>query len=194
MRSPESTPSDPDELIRFGRIASVDLAAARCTAILDDEGAEGEAVTGPIRWIESRAGATRTWSPPSVGEEVILLCAGGQIGNAVALRGLSNTDHPPAGTTLTELVAFADGAVLSYDAGSHALAFDLPGGTLTINAPGGVEITGPVEITGAVEITGDITLTGKLTASDDVIASGKSLKNHTHGGVQGGSSQTSPPT
>ena len=187
MRSPESTPSDPDELIRFGRVASVDLAAARCTVTIDDEGDEGgatgEAVTGPIRWIEGRAGQTRTWSPPSVGEEVVLLCPGGMIGNAVALRGLSNTENPPANATRTEMVKFTDGAVLSYNPEGHALAFTLPGGaTLAIAATGGIMING------------DITLTGRLTASDDVIASGKSLKTHTHSGVQAGSSQTGTPT
>lgn len=183
MRSPESTPSDPDELIRFGRIASVDLAAARCTVTIDEDGASGEAVTGPIRWIEGRAGSTRTWSPPSVGEEVVLLCPGGQLGLAVALRGLANADNSPAGTTLTELITFADGAVLSYDPEGHALAFALPtDATLAITASGGITIEG------------DITLTGSLTASDDVVASGKSLKTHTHGGVQVGSSETGAPS
>ena len=183
MRSPESTPSDPDELIRFGRIASVDLAAARCTVTIDEDGASGEAVTGPIRWIEGRAGQTRTWSPPSVGEEVVLLCPSGMIGNAVALRGLSNSDNPPANTTRTEMVKFSDGAVLSYNPEGHALAFRLPAGaTLAITAPGGITIEG------------DIALTGKLTASDDVIADGIHLKTHTHGGVQGGSSQTGAPS
>lgn len=183
MRSPESTPSDPDELIRFGRIASVDLAAARCTVTLDEDGASGEAQTGPIRWIESRAGQTRTWSPPSVGEEVVLLCPGGMIGNAVALRGLANSDNPPPGSTRTEMVKFSDGAILSYNPEDHALLFTLPpGATLDMIATGGIRIEG------------DIALTGRLTASDDVIASGKSLKNHTHGGVQSGSSQTGAPS
>lgn len=183
MRSPESTPSDPDELIRFGRIASVDLAAARCTVTLDDEGASGEAVTGPIRWVEGRAGQTRTWSPPSVGEEVVLLCPGGQLGIAVALRGLANADNPPANTTRTEMITFADGAVLSYNPEGHALALILPAGA-----------TMAIKATAGIAIEGDISLTGRLTASDDVIASGKSLKNHTHGGVQAGSSQTGAPS
>ena len=183
MRSPESTPSDPDELIRFGRIASVDLAAARCTVTIDEDGASGEAVTGPIRWIEGRAGQTRTWSPPSVGEEVVLLCPGGQLGIAVALRGLSNADNPPAGNSLVEGVLYADGTMLSYDPEEHIL-------TVFMAHPGEIDISAP----GGITINGDVTVTGRLTASDDVIASGKSLKNHTHGGVQAGSSQTGAPS
>jgi phage baseplate assembly protein V len=48
----------------------------------------------PIRWIERRAGRTRTWSPPSQGEQVVLLCPGGEIGAAVALRGLFSSACP----------------------------------------------------------------------------------------------------
>lgn len=183
MRSPESTPSDPDELIRFGRIASVDLVAARCTVTLDEDGASGEAVTGPIRWLHGRAGGIKAWSPPSVGEEVILLCPGGAIGNAVAMGGLSNNDAPPAGATTTAIITFADGAALSYDPAAHALTFTLPGGgTVAITAPGGVTIEG------------DVSITGTLTASEDVLGGGKSLKTHTHGGVSAGSSLTGAPS
>lgn len=182
MRSPESTPSDPDELIRFGRVASVDLAAARCTVTIDEDGATGEAVTGPIRWIEARAGQTRTWSPPSEGEEVVLLCPAGNIGAAIALRGLANTDFPAAGDSLTELMRFSDGAVLSYDPQAHALSFDLPGGaTLSIQASGGVSIEG------------DVIVSGTVTATTDVVGGGKSLKGHRHSGVQSGGSQTGTP-
>lgn len=182
MRTPESTPTDPDQLIRFGSVASVDLAAGRCTVTIDENGASGDATTPPIRWIEPRAGKTRTWSPPSEGEQVVLLCPAGEIGSAVALRGLSTNAYPPAGGSLAELIEFDDGAVLSYDPEGHALSIKLPAGaTLAVEADGGLTIKG------------DIELTGKLTASDDVIASGKSLKNHKHSGVQAGPAQTGAP-
>lgn len=113
----------------------------------------------------------------------MLLCPGGQIGSAVAMGGLSNNDASPAGSAAANVITFADGATLSYDPESHALTFTLPtDGTFAITATGGITIDG------------DVTLTGRLTASDDVIASGKSLKNHTHGGVQSGSSQTGAPS
>ncbi|WP_225206249.1 phage baseplate assembly protein V [Novosphingobium huizhouense] len=182
MRTPESTPTDPDQLIRFGSVASVDLAAGRCVVTIDEEGASGDATTPPIRWIEPRAGATRTWSPPSVGEQVVLLCPAGEIGQAVALRGVSCNAYPPAGNSLAELVRFDDGAVFSYDPEAHALSVKLPAGaTIEVDADGGIAIKG------------DIALTGKLTASDDVAAAGKSLKSHKHGGVQTGTGQTGAP-
>jgi phage baseplate assembly protein gpV len=50
-----------------------------------------------------------------------------------------------------------------------------------------------IEATGGITIRGDVAIEGKLTASDDVIADGKSLKNHTHGGVQAGAAHTQRP-
>jgi len=177
MRTPEDIETDPDGLIRLGTVASVDLAAARCTVKFDDE-----AESPPLRWIEGAMGATRTWSPPSVGEQVLLLCPAGEIAAAVALRGIACTVHAAPGSTARELIRFTDGAEIAYDPESHELEAVLPSGaTLLLVADGGISITG------------DITLTGKLTASDDVIAAGKSLKSHVHFGVQSGSSNTGEP-
>lgn len=179
MRNPQDAPTDPDQLIRLATVASVDLAAARCTLRLAD-GDDGE--TGPLPWLESRMGATRVWSPPTVGEQVLLLCAGGELGAGVILRGLFCDAFPPPGDSLTELILFGDGARLSYDPQAHALAFTLPAGaTMAIEADGGIAITG------------DITLTGKLSATDDVVAAGISLKTHKHSGVQAGAAQTGVP-
>ncbi|WP_408586578.1 phage baseplate assembly protein V [Novosphingobium sp.] len=200
MRTPESTPTDPDQLIRFGAIASVDLAAGRCTVTIDEDGASGDATTPPIRWFEARAGATRTWSPPSEGEQVMLLCPAGEIGSAVALRGLSSNANPPAGDSLTELIKFADGAVLSYDPEAHALSFMLPAGaTMEVEADGGVTITGDVTVDGNMTVlgdvatTGDITLSGALTADGDVTGEGTSLHTHQHKGVTTGTGHTGGP-
>lgn len=184
MPAEEDIPLDPSTLIRLGRISEVTLSPPRCKvrfADPDDEDAEG-GETPPIRWLALRAGKTRTWSPPSEGEECLLLCADGQIGNGVALLGLNNDENPAPGTTLAELVEFEDGAVISYDPEAHALTAVLPdGATALIEAPGGLTIRGPVSIEGDVTVIGDVT------------ADGVSLKSHKHGGVQGGAAQTGTP-
>jgi len=177
MRTPEDTPTDPDQLLRFGVVASVDLGAARCTVTLDQG-----VTTPPLRWLESRMGATRVWSPPSVGEQVMLLCPAGEIGGGVVLRGLPSDAIPPAGDSSRELIRFADGAVFAYDPEGHALAFTLPAGATT-----------NIISDGGLAITGDITLTGTLTASADVLADGVSLKNHRHTAVQPGSGSSGAP-
>lgn len=177
MSTPEDAPTDPDKLIRFGTIASVDLAGARCVVDLDDD-----CQSPPIRWIEVRSGKTRTWSPPSQGEQVLLLCPGGEIGAAVALRGVACDAYPPAGNSLTEIIGqYDDGAVISYDPVAHQLACVLPAGaTLHIVAE-------------TVEIEGDLQVTGTVTADQDVVASGISLKSHHHLGAQAGTGKTAGP-
>lgn len=185
----EDIPLDPATLIRLGVIASVDLAAARCIVRCGDP-EEGETLTPPIRWIMPRCGNTRIWSPPTVGEQVVLLCPDGEIGAGVALTGIIRDSFPPLGSTLEERIDFADGAQLRYDPEAHHLEALLPdGATATITAPGGLTINAQAGVT----INGDVTLNGTLTASEDVIAEGISLKTHRHGGVQPGSGQSAGP-
>lgn len=208
MRSPEDAPTDADQLIRFGSVASVDLAAARCTVKFDDD-----VESAPIRWIESRHGATSTWTPPSVGEQVVLLCPAGEIGAGVALRGLSCAAFPPADNRAIDLVKFGDDAVLSYDAAAHEMIINLPAGaTITATADGGVTINGPVtingetvingqttvngdvQVNGQVDVSGNIGSGGTVNASTTVIGGGVNLKTHRHSGVTTGSGTTGTPT
>lgn len=183
-RTPEDTPTDADQLIRFGTVASVDLASAKCVVTLDDD-----AATPAVRWIEGRQGKTRTWSPPSVGEQVVVLCPAGEIGAAVALRGLVSDANPAAGDSLKEILGqYEDGAVLSYDPEAHVLDFTLPGGgTLTITAPGGTTLNGDLTV------NGDAHVTGTVTGDTDVVAAGISGKGHTHGKVKTGTDETGSP-
>jgi phage baseplate assembly protein V len=192
MRTPDDHETDPDSLIRFGSVAAVDLAAARCTVTLDTD-----VETPPLRWLETRMGKTRVWSPPSVDEQVLLLCPNGELGSGIILRGLSCDAFAPADNREIDLIKFDDDAVVSYDAAAHELKIVLPdGGKLAITAPGGLAITATdgVEITADVTITGDVTVSKTLTASTDVVGGGKSLKSHTHPGVQSGGSSTGAPS
>lgn len=189
MKQQEDIPADLSELIRLGTIASVDLAAGLCTVRYGDpDDTEDSAETPPIRWLAPRAGETRTWSPPSVGEQVILLVPDGQLAAAVALPGIAQDAFPPAGDSLEEVLLFNDGARIAYDPDSHALNAILPAGaTAEIEASGGITLRGPVTI------EGDVTLNGKMDATGDVKAGDISLKTHKHGNVQSGAAQTGNP-
>ncbi|MEG3166626.1 phage baseplate assembly protein V [Sphingomonas sp. LB3N6] len=168
-------------IVRIGTIESVDLADATCRVRV------GEIVTGDVCWIVQRAGNTRIWSPPTVGEQCLLICPEGDTDGGVAILGLFSDAMPAPSSDDIDLIRFGDGAILSYDTTAHLLVAHLPaGGRVQIDAPGGVTITGPVSITGAVTITGDVDIAGKATASDDVIGAGKSLKSHKHLGVTAG--------
>ena len=164
------------ELIRYGTVDSVDLAGGKCVV------ACGDVKTGPIRWLHPAAGATAAWSPPTVGEQVLLLAPEGDVAGAIALRGVHSTARPPAGATLRELVRFADGAVLAYDPEAHALEAVLPAGaTVKIIAPGGVRLEADVRITGDLDVDGDVK------------AGGVSLRHHKHGQVQAGGARSGEP-
>lgn len=176
------------ELIRFATVESVDLAAARITVRI------GDIVTQQIRWLHGAAGATASWSPPTAGEQVLVFAPEGDIGHAIALRGVHFDDFPAAGDSKRELVKFADGAVLAYDPEAHKLEAVLPAGaTVSIVAPGGVTIDADVRITGDVTVDGKIQASGQIASDDDVIGAGKSLKSHKHTGVQTGSGVSGAP-
>lgn len=193
-RQTEDIDADWSTLIRLGTVKSVDLAAAKCIVVFGDPDDEEPSETPPIRWLCGRAGRTRVWSPPSVGEQVILLTPDAQIGAAVALTGIVQNAFPPAGSDEIELIEFADGARISYDAAAHALAAQLPdGATAAITASGGITLTGDVTINGTLTVNDDVTVNGKIDATGDVTGDGISLSGHKHGGVQAGGAKTAPP-
>lgn len=164
------------DLVRFGTVASVDLPSATCRVEV------GEIVTGDLPWLAPRAGTTAIWSPPSVGEQCLLLCAEGDMLAGIVLVGIFSDAHPAPGTTARQLVRFPDGAELAYDPDAHALEALLPGGgTARIVAPGGITLVGPVTVEGA------------LTASGDIVGAGVSLQQHKHGQVQAGGAVSGKP-
>lgn len=171
------------DAIRLGTIESVDRANATCTMTI------GGIVTPDLPWLAFRAGGSAAWSPPTIGEQGVLLCPEGDTAAGVVLLGLYSDANPaPSSAEKVDLLRFADGAEIAYDAATHALTAKLPaGGTALIVAPGGVTINGPLNV------TGDVTITGKATASTDMIGGGISLKSHKHPGVQAGSAQTQAP-
>lgn len=192
--APEDIPADLATLIRIGTVTAVDLTAARCRVRYGDPDDEDPGETPPIRWLTPRAGQTRIWSPPSVGEQVILLSPDGQVGAAVALCGLVQDAFPPLGSTTAEMIEFADGARLTYDPEASALTAVLPAGaTALVEAPGGITLRGPVTIEGDVTVQGAVDVSQTVTAAVDVEADGISLVDHIHGGVQGGTAKTAKP-
>lgn len=154
-------------ILRSGTVVEVDAAKGRVKV---DVGNEGNPLITPwIRWSE-RAGARKTWSPPSVGEAMTILSGSGEVdGRALAIHG-GFTDQNPAPS--------ADG---------DAAVFSLGNVTATI-IDGGLKL----EIGGVtVEITG----AGFAITGGTVTHNGANIGDtHKHGGIKPGSSQTSNPS
>ncbi len=182
-------PQQVNNLLRDGVVTEVDHQRQLCRI------SSGETHTDFIPWLVSAAGGTIVWAPPSIGEQVKLLCTDGDLANAVVLRGLYSSQYPAPSTDPDIVLSqFSDGAVVSYNAATHALAAVLPaGGTVTVQADGGVTITGPVTIVGDTEITGQVTVNGKAVVSEDVVGGGISLKQHKHSAVQPGTGTSGAP-
>ena len=70
------------------------------------------------------------------------------------------------------------------------------GSTLTLLASGDINIkpAGKTIVDSDLDVTGNINCDKTVTGTTDCVGGGKSLKGHTHGGVQSGGSQTAPPT
>lgn len=140
-----------ESLIRTGTIASVDLASARATVT------SGGLTTTGLPWLEVRAGTTTVWNPPTVGEQVVLLCPSGDPSTGILLRGLhSDGIAPPDSSADTHVTKYPDGAVVSYNhASSHLEVSGIK--TATIVASELITLDVPETV-----ITGNVTIKGHL--------------------------------
>jgi phage baseplate assembly protein V len=173
-------------LVRVGRVHSVDLTGARLRVSFGKDGAN---VSGWVPWMTSRAGATREWNPPAVGEQVVLMNPSGQDNSGFALPGgIYRTDAPANGTEAGKVV---------LDLPESGAWIIRVGDVVIEAADGSAKITvggKSVEVTPSkILINGDVEVTGKINTTGDVIAGSISLQTHKHGGVQSGGSQTSTP-
>lgn len=158
-------------LIRKGSVTEIDHAAKRCRV------ESGDLTTNWISWLTLRAGTTRTWNPPTVGEQVVLFAPGGDAADAVALCGIYSDDAPaPSDSPSLNTTHYPDGAVIEYDHETHALTATLPaGGSAVLTAPASVTVNTQTATVHAQEATIDApqtTCTGKLTVQGLITGQG----------------------
>lgn len=186
---------------RIGSVASVALDNALCRVTI------GGNTTTWLPWLTARAGRTRTWHAPSIGEQVLVLSLGGELDTAFVLPGIFSDEFPaPSASADAIHIAFPDGAVIEYEPLTGAL---LATGMkiATINANESVSVTAPqITCTASTRITLDAsevvctqkltaqtidiqqggTISGNLTHSGGNLSSnGVVVHNHTHLGVHG---------
>jgi len=190
----DDIPRQLANLIRFGTVQAV--AGKRVQVKI------GGLLTRPIAWMSTRAGKTKSWSPPDIGEQVVVLSPNGDVGAAVAIGSLFCDAHdiPVEANADTVVMAFRDGAVLLYDQAAHLLKATLPAdGRVAVTAPGGITLTGNVTIDGALSVAQAATFQQSIHASQaitsdtDVKAGSISLANHPHDKVQPGAGVSGKP-
>lgn len=140
-------------LARKGTVLEVDHQAALCRV------ASGELETNWIPWLAIAAGTTRDWRPPTAGEQVLLICPGGDPADAVALSGIYSDKIPaPSEKPNAHTRIYPDGAVFEYDHENQVLQLTLPErAVLNLVASSAVNIkTGTVNVDGSLKTTGNV--------------------------------------
>lgn len=180
-----------ENVARIGVVTEVDEDTWRVRV------ASGELDTTWLRWNAQRAGAFSIWMPPSIGEQVWLLCIGGNPETAIIGGSLYSNDNPAPGSSKNEMVITApDGARFRYDADAGALEVS---GIKTARVSAEVKIildspvvectellkTRQLDVTEGGEMHGDITHSGGAFTSNGV-----QVDDHDHGAVERGSSWT----
>ncbi|EIG9086417.1 phage baseplate assembly protein V [Serratia marcescens] len=180
-----------ENLIRVGVVTAIDEDNKRVRV------ATGGLDTTWLRWNAQRAGAFNIWMPPSLGEQVWLLCIGGNTETAIIGGSLYSNDHPAPGSSRNEMVITApDGAKFRYDADAGEL--EVSGiKTAKLTAEVKVILDSPVvectellktkrfDVTEGGEMHGDFNHIGGAFVSNGV-----KVDNHGHGGVQRGGDWT----
>lgn len=172
-----------ESLIRLGTIAEVDLAAARCRV------ATGGLTTDWLPWFALRAGTTRTWDPPTVGEQVVLFSPSGDTGAAIALTGLySDAIAAPSTSADEHLRLYPDGARIRYNHKTGALTVSGVK-TAQVQCIESLTVTAP-----SITLNGHVTISGPVTQSDgDLSSEGTVLHTHKHKDVVAGGALTGVP-
>lgn len=193
-------------LIRSGVVTEVDTVQGLCRV------QSGGIQTTWLNWLTTRAGRSRTWWAPSVGEQVLLLAIGGELDTAFVLPGIFSDDNPAPSASADALhVAFPDGAVIEYEPETGALTVS---GIKTADVTASESITATVPVvlvkasTSITLDTPEVICTNKLTTATlevqkggkmtgniehsggKLTSNGVQVDDHGHGNVQSGGSWT----
>nr|DAW16766.1 MAG TPA: baseplate assembly protein V [Caudoviricetes sp.] len=189
-------------LIRTGIVTDVELDEGLCRV------QTGGMQTTWLNWLTCRAGRSRVWWAPSVGEQVLLLAIGGELDTAFVLPGIFSDDNPAPSASPDALhVTFPDGAVIEYEPENSALTVS---GIKTANVTASDSITATVPVvlvkastritldtpevvctnkltTGTLEVKNGGTMSGNIEHTGGSLSSnGKVLHLHKHPGDSGG--------
>ena len=181
-------------LIRIGTVSEVNLSDGKCRVDT------GKKTTGWLHWLSARAGKTRSWNAPSVGEQVLILCLGGELDTGFVLPGIFSDDNPAPSASADALHwSFPDGAVIEYEPETGALTANGIQ-TATIKAAVKILFDSPeVECSAHLKAkTFEFSKGGKMSgdvehSSGKLSSNGVVVDDHDHGGVQRGGSRTDGP-
>lgn len=186
-----------ENVLRIGTITEVDHAGAMCRV------ATGSIITNWLPWFAHRAGETRTWDPPTLGEQVMVFSPSGELAGGIVFTGIYSGVNPaPSNIPDTHVTEYPDGARIAYNHATGALtAIGIQ--TATVQAAVSITLDTPrTHVTGELEVDGLLTyksgmqgtggdgasavIDGSVSVTGDVVARGISLRDHIHDEHDGG--------
>lgn len=177
-------------LIRTGTVSEVDPVNWLCRV------KTGDIETNWINWLTTRAGNTRTWWKPTVGEQVVLLSLGGNLETAFALPAIySDAFPPPDYSENGATTEFQDGGWFQYEPETGQLLIkniksvriEAADGIQLITEQFGVDAD-QTRINSETVMNGAVTQSGGGMSSNGVV-----VHTHQHGGVKSGSDMSGGP-
>ena len=200
-------------LIRLGNITEVDH-GGRVVRVQT-----GRLTTNWLKWRTARAGASKTWDPPSVGEQVILFAPGGDLSGALVLASVDSDENPPPSTSPDDVVrTMPDGSRFAYDHAAGLLSITgikdmLVDAAQSITLKAGARIvldtpqataTGKFTVQGLLSylagMAGENGPGGSTSIKGEILHSGGNLESngvvvhvHVHTGVAPGAAKTGGP-
>ncbi|WP_024554320.1 phage baseplate assembly protein V [Franconibacter helveticus 513] len=194
MKNPEFTFAELYRLllnlIRNGVVIEVDSENWLCRV------QTGELQTTWLNWLTMRAGRSKTWWRPSVGEQVVLLSIGGDLTTAFVLPAIYSKDNPPPSMSEdAQVTSFPDGGWIEYEPESGRYLVKA-GANIVFEAPESIQLktsefvvdADRTRINSEVVINGDVTQSGGSMSSNGVV-----VHTHKHSGVERGSSNSGGP-
>jgi len=102
----------------------------------------GGCTTAWLPWAGGRAGGDRSWFPPEVGEQVIVLSVCGDHTQGFVIPGVyQDSATAPGDSPDKPRIVFKDGAVIEYDRAASVLTVTLPDGGKSTVTTGAANVT-----------------------------------------------------
>ena len=146
-----------NDLVFIGTVLAVDASKSLCR--IGNSANE----TGWIPWLTQRSEETLTFCAPAVGEQVLALCANGQLAQAVVIGALAKGTGGESGVYST---TYSDGTSVRYDANTSELA---------VNCKGKVKLVASAE----VEVHAPSIKLGEGVSLNDGVITGQSICHFT---------------
>ncbi|MGG7049059.1 MULTISPECIES: phage baseplate assembly protein V [unclassified Campylobacter] len=155
-------------MIKLGNICEV--ASGKALVKVNYQGT----ITKLIPYISPANSFMQSYTPPRVGEQVILLeCESGNAKFALGAIFCQSYKEPSGSSNTKQITAYEDGTIISYDSSSSTLEILNPK-MINIKAKNSVNITTPV-----LNLNGDLVVSGNITDSRG------DLTGHSHSDTDG---------